>query len=318
MLAVARWFMSTLWGSYASRCTNGLNEKKPYNPILGEQFRCHLGNVNCVCEQVCHHPPISAFYLEDEEAGVSLNGHSCQKSKFKGTSIRVDQIGRAVLYLQQWGEQYIIDFPYLMIRGFLTGAAYIELGGQCSITCNNGLQTALDFLPKPWFGGEYNHIKGSITNKDDKKIYELSGRWSHQTFYTKMDETAATTADSKVLLFDAEEEPMAERVTPPDQEQKDVESHRVWGKVTAALATKDHQKANVEKTKIEDWQRAVRKERADNNMTWSPELFVFDKDADASSDYNKNNVALSKKMHEKTQIDSGAWTYKDSLHNRQQ
>lgn len=76
MLAVVRWFMSTLYGSYASRCTNGLNEKKPYNPILGEQFKCKLGNVKCVCEQVCHHPPVSAFYLEDEQAGVSLNGHS--------------------------------------------------------------------------------------------------------------------------------------------------------------------------------------------------------------------------------------------------
>lgn len=73
--------MSTLWGSYASRCTNGLTEKKPYNPILGEQFFCHMGNVKCVCEQVCHHPPISAFYLENEDNGVSLNGH-CKYSLF--------------------------------------------------------------------------------------------------------------------------------------------------------------------------------------------------------------------------------------------
>lgn len=51
MLAVTRWFMSTLWGSYASRCTNGQHEKKPYNPILGEQFLCKLGDVECVCEQ---------------------------------------------------------------------------------------------------------------------------------------------------------------------------------------------------------------------------------------------------------------------------
>jgi hypothetical protein len=51
MLEVARWFMSTLWGSYASRCTNGLNEKKPYNPVLGEQFFCKLGDVDCICEQ---------------------------------------------------------------------------------------------------------------------------------------------------------------------------------------------------------------------------------------------------------------------------
>ncbi|SAM03677.1 hypothetical protein [Absidia glauca] len=311
MLAVVRWFMSTLYGSYASRCTNGLNEKKPYNPILGEQFKCKLGNVKCVCEQVCHHPPVSAFYLEDEQAGVSLNGHSCQKSKFKGTSIKVDQIGRAVLYVKPWDEQYIINFPHLMIRGFLTGAAYIELGGNCSITCSNGVQTVMEFVPKPWFGGEYNHIKGSI-NYQGTEQYTLSGRWSHQSFYTKKGES------DKNLLFDAQEEPMAKRVTPPVEEQLDIESHRLWGKVTAALTEKDYTTANIEKSKIEDWQRSVRKERADNNITWKPDLFVFDKDADATSEYDKKNVSLTQMMPGKVQIDDGAWTYKDSLHNRTQ
>lgn len=76
LLAISRWFISTLYGSYASRCTDGKYEKKPYNPILGEQFFCDMGDAKCVCEQVGHHPPISAFYLEDEKAGVSLNGHS--------------------------------------------------------------------------------------------------------------------------------------------------------------------------------------------------------------------------------------------------
>lgn len=223
----------------------------------------------------------------------------------------MDQIGRAVLYVKPWDEQYIINFPHLMIRGFLTGAAYIELGGLCSITCTNGVQTVMEFVPKPWFGGEYNHIKGSI-NYEGTEQYTLSGRWSHQSFYTKKGET------DKTLLFDAQEEPMADRVTPPVEEQLEIESHRLWGKVTAALTEKDYTTANVEKSKIEDWQRSVRKERADNNITWKPDLFVFDKDADATSEYDKKNVSLSKMMPGKTQIDDGAWTYKDSLHNRTQ
>jgi hypothetical protein len=39
MLLVTRWFMSTLYGSYHERCEKG-TEKKPYNPILGEQLLC--------------------------------------------------------------------------------------------------------------------------------------------------------------------------------------------------------------------------------------------------------------------------------------
>lgn len=57
MLAVTRWFMSTLYGDYASRCDKGQSEKKPYNPVLGERFFCTFddtagtGETRCICEQ---------------------------------------------------------------------------------------------------------------------------------------------------------------------------------------------------------------------------------------------------------------------------
>ncbi|CEJ04458.1 hypothetical protein RMCBS344292_18419 [Rhizopus microsporus] len=313
MLSICRWFISTLWGSYASRCTGGKFEKKPYNPILGEQFFCTMGDAKCICEQVCHHPPISAFYLEDEKAGVSLNGHTGQKSKFKGTSIRVEQVGRAVLYLKQYDEQYMLDFPDILIRGVLTGGAFIELGGVCTIVGSNNTKATIEFVPKPWFGGEYNHIKGWIYH-DDKVQYQLSGRWSHQSFYSKGKDS------KKELLFDAEAEPMAKRVTPPVEEQSEIESHRVWGPVTEALKQKNYKVANKEKTRIEEWQRGVRKEREEKKEVWEPKLFKFEKDDDASNgtDYQKKNHALRTKMDLHHHLDSGAWTYVHSLHTRKQ
>ncbi len=45
MLAVARWFLSTLYGSFRSRCENQM-EKKPFNPILGETFNCSWKDTN--------------------------------------------------------------------------------------------------------------------------------------------------------------------------------------------------------------------------------------------------------------------------------
>ncbi|KAI7854961.1 hypothetical protein BDC45DRAFT_535090 [Circinella umbellata] len=310
MLAVSRWFMSTLWGSYASRCTGGKTEKKPYNPILGEQFHCKLGDVECICEQVCHHPPISAFYLQHEKTGVSLNGHSGQKARFKGTSIKTEQVGRAVLYVKEWDEQYMIDFPDLMIRGFLTGAAYLELAGVCTIACSSKkTNTRIEFVPKPWFGGEHNHIKGSITCEGEE-VYTLSGRWSHKSYYTKKD------SEGKQLLFDAEAEPMAERKTAPLEEQQPIESHRLWGPVTEALQTKNYAVANAEKTKIEDWQRGVRKERAEKHEVFVPKLFKFVKDSSANDEYTSRNVAMLQDMKRKNLLDEGAWTYVDSLHER--
>jgi hypothetical protein len=98
MVAAVKWFLSTLPGSYHERCVNG-SEKKPYNPILGEQFHCEWRDerqswkeARMTVEQVSHHPPVTAFFAEIPSAGVSLCGHYGQKSKFKGTYINVIQV----------------------------------------------------------------------------------------------------------------------------------------------------------------------------------------------------------------------------------
>lgn len=212
-----------------------------------------------------------------------------------------------MLRVEKYDDQYVIDFPDLMIRGFLTGAAYLELSGTCTIASSSGATATIEFVPKPWFGGEHNHIKGSIVYQNEQ-CYTLSGRWSHKSYYSSK--------NGEELLFDAEAEPMAERVTKPLEEQQEIESHRLWGPVTAALKQKNYQLANAEKTKIEEWQRKLRKERAERNETWTPKLFTFIRDDSASDQYSKRTAELIKKMKRKQLLDVGAWTYNDSLHTR--
>ncbi|KAF9304954.1 glycerol ethanol, ferric requiring protein, partial [Linnemannia elongata] len=87
LLNCTRWFISTLYGSYSSRATTAGMEKKPYNPILGEQYFAQwtgdeaTGDVVLTAEQVSHHPPILGFHLENKKAGVILEGHCGQKSR---------------------------------------------------------------------------------------------------------------------------------------------------------------------------------------------------------------------------------------------
>lgn len=64
MVAVAKWYVSYLNGSFSSRVPKGEWEKKPYNPVLGEQYIMSWGNeddkygvTNVCCEQTSHHPP---------------------------------------------------------------------------------------------------------------------------------------------------------------------------------------------------------------------------------------------------------------------
>ncbi|KAG1076905.1 hypothetical protein G6F42_025203 [Rhizopus arrhizus] len=110
---------------------------------------------------------------------------------------------------------------------------------------------------------------------------------------------------------------MAERKTAPIEEQQEIESHRLWGPVTEALKTKNYAVANAEKSKIEDWQRQVRKDR-ENNVAepFKPVLFTFNKDSEASDEYSKRTVSLLANMVGKPLVDEGAWTYNDSLHKK--
>ncbi|RXN00293.1 Oxysterol-binding protein-related protein 8 [Acipenser ruthenus] len=80
---VVKWYLS---GFYKK--PQGL--KKPYNPILGETFRClwihpqTSSKTFYISEQVSHHPPVSAFYVSNRKDGFCLSGSILAKSKFYG------------------------------------------------------------------------------------------------------------------------------------------------------------------------------------------------------------------------------------------
>ena len=84
MKTVVQWYLS---GFYKK--PKGL--KKPYNPILGELFRCCWKHPNgsttfYIAEQVSHHPPISALYVTNRKDGFTLSATILAKSKFYGTN----------------------------------------------------------------------------------------------------------------------------------------------------------------------------------------------------------------------------------------
>ena len=81
-----------------------------------------------VCEQVSHHPPVSAFYAESPE--YILHGSIHPKLKFWGKSVEVTPKGLATLYLKKYADIFIyfelkiqnLNWKYLKIEsGFKTG-----------------------------------------------------------------------------------------------------------------------------------------------------------------------------------------------------
>lgn len=129
--------------------------KKPYNPILGEIFRCYWNHPNSdsktfyIAEQVQHHPPITSFYVSNRKEGFCMFGTILARSKFYGNSVSAVMDGRVKLILLNRGEEYIMSMPYANCKGILIGKLTMELGGKVCIECpKTGYSAEIDFKLK--------------------------------------------------------------------------------------------------------------------------------------------------------------------------
>lgn len=99
--------------------------KKPYNPVLGEFFRCKYkyqdgSNAYYIAEQVSHHPPASAFFYTCPQHKVIITGDLKPKSKFYGNSVASLMKGTTNFILPtRNNERYEIHMPNMYARGVL-------------------------------------------------------------------------------------------------------------------------------------------------------------------------------------------------------
>lgn len=60
---------------------------------------------------------VTGFMMKNEKAGIELNGHTGQKTRFSTTSLICDQVGQSLLTLKNTGESYLITSPSLTVNG---------------------------------------------------------------------------------------------------------------------------------------------------------------------------------------------------------
>ncbi|KAM9854089.1 oxysterol-binding protein-related protein 5 [Aulostomus maculatus] len=269
---VLRWYLS---GFYKK--PKGL--KKPYNPILGETFRCcwlHPQSNSCtfyIAEQVSHHPPISAFYVCNRKDGFSISGSILAKSKYYGNSLSAILDGKARLLFLGREEEYVITMPYAHCKGILYGTMTLELGGKVTIECEKTkCFSELEFKLKPFLGGSssVNQISGKIL-MGDELLATVDGHWDSEVFihekHTGQQETLWNPSS------DVRSSRLKRQVVQLNQ-QGEFESERLWQHVTKAIMDRDQLQATQEKFVLEEAQRREAKERGDR--PWIPRLFHQD------------------------------------------
>ncbi|XP_058501902.1 oxysterol-binding protein-related protein 5-like [Solea solea] len=269
---VLRWYLS---GFYKK--PRGL--KKPYNPVLGETFRCcwrHPQTDSCtfyIAEQISHSPPISAFYISNRKDGFAISGSILSKSKFYGNSASAILDGKAKLLFLNRNEEYVITMPYAHCRGILCGTMTLELGGKVSIECvKTRCFTKLEFKLKPLLGGSssVNQISGKIF-EENKLMATIQGHWDREVLIHERHSGQQETLWNPNA--DIRSRRLKRRVVQMDQ-QGEFESERLWQHVTSAIMDRDQLRATKEKFVLEEAQRKEAKERGDT--PWTPRLFHQD------------------------------------------
>ena len=91
---------------------------KPFNPVIGETLQAKIGDALVYCEQVCHHPPISAIQVYGN--GYYIYGSLEYEIKMGPRRAKYSKKGYTYVILKD-GTKYRITLPVTQINGILFG-----------------------------------------------------------------------------------------------------------------------------------------------------------------------------------------------------
>ncbi|KAI1801557.1 Oxysterol-binding protein [Daldinia bambusicola] len=271
--------------------------KKPLNAFLGELFVGFFENnggstTKLICEQVSHHPPVTACCLYNETHGISSSGYVAQETTFNPTSgVQVKQIGHAIIRDESHGESHLMTLPTIAIKGLLVGQPYPELEGTCYISSSSGYLATIDFQGKGLLrSGKKNSVRATLSNVRDggRVLFEVSGQWNGRL-------TITDSANGELIDdFSVDNVPLTELQTKPMEEQSPWESRKAWAKVAEGIGVGSMHTVSDEKSTIENAQREMRAAEEGAGVEW-PRLFFRNSD-----DGHQEFVLLAKTIPDQT------------------
>jgi hypothetical protein len=280
--------------------------------------------VSFLTEQTSHHPPVSAYYYDCPERGVSARGYDQISAKFTGTSVRVIpgtyNRGIFITLKNRDDEEYQLSHPAAALGGLLRGSLYISVADTCTITCpQTKLKCILTYVEESWFGKAQNRVHGVVYRydpADDKYVRvkdvpekevlaKLEGCWQEQITYTipKSDAVKASkdlepTSDKQLLIDLAPLMPVP-KIVPPPEEQLPNESRTFWKDVTSAILEKRFGDATRIKQDLEQAQRDKATKRKELNVEFQPRFFTSATESSGKPDLNEEGRQVLDGMQKK-------------------
>ena len=133
---------------------------KPFNPLLGETYELIKDDFRIVCEQVGHHPPVSAWHADGGDEDFVFRGSIYPKVKFWGKSVEFRPQGVCSLQFPKWeNETYTWHNVNCIIHNVIVGSLWMEQQGTMEIINQaTNARCVLNFRPGGWFSSGSNDL----------------------------------------------------------------------------------------------------------------------------------------------------------------
>ncbi|KAL3494261.1 Oxysterol-binding protein-domain-containing protein [Aspergillus germanicus] len=279
---------------------------KPFNPLLGETFeyvRPDKG-YRFFVEQVSHHPPIGVALAESPK--WDYWGESSLKSKFYGKSFDINLLGTWFLKLRpaSGGEElYTWKKVTSSVIGIITGNPTVDNYGLMEIkNWTTGEVCYLDFKPRGWKASSAYQVSGKVVDQDGSPRWSIGGRWNDKIYarHTPGFEAPVSGQDPEsaktILVWQAHPRPtgipfnltpfvitlnaLTDSLQPhlPPTDTRLRPDQR-------AMEEGEYDFAATEKHRVEEKQRAKRREREARGEEYKPKWFSKDKCSITGEEY---------------------------------
>ncbi|THZ86151.1 hypothetical protein D6C84_02670 [Aureobasidium pullulans] len=284
---------------------------KPFNPLLGETFeyvRPDKG-YRFFIEQVSHHPPVGAAYAES--AKWEYYGESSVKSKFYGKSFEINPLGTWFLRLKPTnGSEELYTWKKITssVVGIITGSPTIDNYGLMEVKNHTTGETAiLDFKQRGWKASSAFLVAGKVTDAKGVPKWSIGGRWNDKIYARPTpgyeDENLGTSTKSQesnqaILVWEAGPRPAG---IPFNLTPFVITLNALPSRLQPLLAPTDsrfrpdqrameegkYDVASDEKNRVEEKQRARRREREAAGEHFEPRWFKSEKHPITGEEYWK-------------------------------
>ncbi|KAJ2832413.1 hypothetical protein GGI24_001244, partial [Coemansia furcata] len=205
---------------------------KPFNPLLGETFEYVRPDkkYRALSEQVEHHPPISACWVEGKN--YLYHADTNVKTRFNGGSLTVVPTGVCHVELKlplafldrdeersagdarqpprinekegYFIEHYTWNKLTTNVNGLMIASFWIEHVGDLEVLNHRtGDITKLTFMQSGWTGKNKFKVTGDARNRRGEQVYEVAGDWTTKLVAKPVGGNYASNVSDDVVNYSA-------------------------------------------------------------------------------------------------------------------